>query len=176
MLAAVMADRTDSFQLVSIAEATRILGVSDSTVRRLLRAGRLEAERVERPQGHVWLVRVPAPVTDPPGTSSKQLGATAATSSESAPALAAWMTSVLEPLMTELGTSRQRIEALARENGRLTAELEALRASQRPQEARGTAEAPEPSTEPSAPLWRQAWLWLLVLAAILLPEGRDREN
>ena len=68
MLAAVMADRTDSFQLVSIAEATCILGVSDSTVRRLLRDGRLEAERVERPQGHVRLVKVPAPVTDPPGS------------------------------------------------------------------------------------------------------------
>src|SRR3954454_17521423 len=48
MLAAVMADSCDSFQLVSVAEATRILNVSDSTVRRLLRAGRLEAQKVQR--------------------------------------------------------------------------------------------------------------------------------
>ncbi len=41
MLAAVMADSSDSFQLVSVAEACRILNVSDSTLRRLLRAGRL---------------------------------------------------------------------------------------------------------------------------------------
>jgi hypothetical protein len=38
------------------------------------------------------------------------------------------MTSVLEPLVTELGTSRQRIEDLARENGRLSAEPNAERA------------------------------------------------
>ena len=49
MLAAVMADSSDSFQLISVAEACRILGVSDSTLRRLLRAGRLEAQKVERP-------------------------------------------------------------------------------------------------------------------------------
>jgi hypothetical protein len=35
------------------------------------------------------------------------------------------MTSGLEPPVTELVTSRQRIEALARENGKLAAELEA---------------------------------------------------
>ncbi len=67
MLAAVMADSSDSFQLVSVAEACRVLNVSDSTLRRLLRTGRLEAQKVERPQGHIWLVKVPAPT----GTSSE---------------------------------------------------------------------------------------------------------
>jgi hypothetical protein len=66
--------------------------------------------------------------------------------SEEAPALAAWMTTVLEPLLAELGTSRQRIEDLARENGRQAAELEALRAQNAALLASTATERPDPST------------------------------
>ena len=59
----------ESYQAATVADAARILGVSESTVRRLVRTGKLEAERVERPQGHAWLVKVPVAVTDQPGTS-----------------------------------------------------------------------------------------------------------
>jgi excisionase family DNA binding protein len=166
MLAAVMADRTDSFQLVSIAEATRILGVSDSTIRRLLRAGRLESERVERPQGHVWLVKVPAPVTDPPGTSSKQLGAADGQPSAPAPALAAWMTTVLEPVMTELRLSREQLVTQAETIGRLQAENEALKASHPPVASNLTVESPDPPTEPEPPMPNAAPWWRRVVTAL----------
>jgi hypothetical protein len=130
-----MEDRRDSFQLVSIADAVRILNVSDSTVRRLMRAGRLEAQRVERPQGHVWLVKVPAPTTDQVDTSSSRLGAADGHPPEAPgaptpqpPALAAWMSSVLEPLVTELHLSRETLTAQAERLGYVTAERDTARA------------------------------------------------
>jgi excisionase family DNA binding protein len=59
----------ESYQAATVSDAARILGVSESTIRRLVRTGKLEAERVERPQGHAWLVKIPAPATDQSGTS-----------------------------------------------------------------------------------------------------------
>lgn len=50
-----MVDSSVRFQPSTLPEAARILGVSESTVRRLVKAGKLEAERVLRPQGHVWI-------------------------------------------------------------------------------------------------------------------------
>ena len=51
-----MVDNSVRFQPSTLPEAARILGVSESTVRRLVKAGELEAERVLRPQGHVWMI------------------------------------------------------------------------------------------------------------------------
>jgi excisionase family DNA binding protein len=162
MLAAVMADSSDSFQLVSVAEACRVLNVSDSTLRRLLRAGRLEAQKVQRPQGHIWLVKVPAPTgassDDPP----RQLGATDG-HPPGPPALTAWMTGVLEPLMAELSLSRQQLVSQAETIGQLRAENRALLASTAPQPA-------EPTTESPIPLSRRLTRWLvlgLVLVGVL---------
>src|SRR5688500_15290961 len=47
-------------RFVPVAEAVRILGLSATTIRRKIDAGELEAERVARPQGTAFLVRVPA--------------------------------------------------------------------------------------------------------------------
>lgn len=44
---------------VPIGEAAAILGISVQAVRRRIRAGTLSAERIARPQGHVYLVTVP---------------------------------------------------------------------------------------------------------------------
>src|SRR3954471_13090716 len=107
-----MVDSSVRFQPSTLPEAARILGVSESTVRRLVKAGKLEAERVLRPQGYVWMVKVPAPSTEPAADPPRWIPASGdAPSTEPAPptALATWMTSVLEPLVVELGTSRQRI-------------------------------------------------------------------
>ena len=70
-----MVDSSVRFQPSTLPEAARILGVSESTVRRLVKAGKLEAERVLRPQGHVWMVMVPAPSTDPPEEPPRWIGA-----------------------------------------------------------------------------------------------------
>ncbi len=132
-----MADSSDSFQLVSVAEACRILNVSDSTLRRLLRAGRLEAQKVERPQGHVWLVKVPAPT----GTSSEdppnRLGAADSHPPAAPPAdamvslIQTTIATVLGPLVGQLDAQRQTIERQgetirdqAETIGRQSAELE----------------------------------------------------
>jgi excisionase family DNA binding protein len=175
MLAAVMATSSDSFQLVTIADAVRILNVSDSTVRRLIRAGRLEAQRVERAQGHVWLVKVPSSGHQPSAEPPRQLGAADGQPS-APPALAAWITSVLEPVMAELSLSRQQLVSQAEtigmlraENDALRAENDALRAAQSPIQPRETASRPEATTEPSVPPWR-SWpaleLWALLAALI----------
>ena len=99
------------------------------------------------------------------------------------PALTAWMTSVLEPLIVELGTSRQRIEDLARENGRqgaeleraasiavtLSDELEAVKAENRALEARTAAQSAEPTPEPPVPRRRLLWpVWAFWTAAVLV--------
>jgi excisionase family DNA binding protein len=168
MLAAVMATSSDSFQLVTIADAVRILNVSDSTVRRLIRAGRLEAQRVERAQGHVWLVKVPSSGHQPSAEPPRQLGAADGQPS-APPALAAWITSVLEPVMAELSLSRQQLVSQAETIGMLRAENDALRAAQSPIQPRETASRPEATTEPSVPPWR-SWpalgLWALLAALI----------
>ncbi len=67
----------------------------------------------------------------------------------------------MAPLLAELAASRERIEALARENGRLAAENAALQAQNASLLASAEEQAPEPSTEPSAPPespWWRRWL------------------
>jgi len=164
MLAATMADSSDSFQLVSVAEACRILNLSDSTVRRLLRAGRLEAEKVQRAQGHVWLVKVPAPTgtlsDDPP----RQIGV-ADGHPPGPPALAAWMSSVLEPMMAELSVTRHQLVSQAETIGRVTAERDAAQTAHASILAAQSAPA---SVGAPVPVWRSWWPWLMLLAVVVL--------
>ena len=47
-------------EYVTIAEAAERLGISKSAVRRRLHAGQLFGRQEERPQGHVWLIALPA--------------------------------------------------------------------------------------------------------------------
>jgi excisionase family DNA binding protein len=117
----------ESYQAATVADAARLLGVSESTVRRLVRTGRLEAERVERPQGHAWLVKVPTPATDQSGT-SQHLGATTPANQPAPTAMAAWVSSVLDPLVIELRMSRETIAGQAERLGYVTAERDSARA------------------------------------------------
>jgi excisionase family DNA binding protein len=118
-----------------VAEAAAHLGVTVVTVRRMIKRGELEAERVLRPQGSAYLVTLPpAPAhgtedgtaTEPP---AQNVSRTQGTATE---LMAAWSTAVLAPLVAELAVSRQRIEELAREVGELKAENRALLASTAP--------------------------------------------
>src|SRR5215210_8025744 len=84
--------RPGTYQSVSVADAARILGISETTARRMVKSGRLEAKRVERPQGHVWLVRIPSPVTEQVN-GRHNLGAVAPADPPGQPALTAWITS-----------------------------------------------------------------------------------
>jgi hypothetical protein len=52
---------------VTIAEAARLLRLSEYTVRRRVRTGELPGEQVVTPQGFVWMVEVD---DEPPDTSS----------------------------------------------------------------------------------------------------------
>ena len=51
---------------VTIAEAAQILGVGEQTIRRRIKRGELVAERIARPQGHAWRVRLDDVVTRSP--------------------------------------------------------------------------------------------------------------
>jgi excisionase family DNA binding protein len=172
MLAPVMADSSDSFQLVSVAEACRILNVSDSTLRRLLRAGRLEAQKVERPQGHVWLVKVPAPT----GTSSEdppiQLGATDG-HPPGLPAADAMVSliqttigTILGPLVGQIDAQRQTIERQADQLVSQAETIGELRATISTLEARTEAQSVEQPTERPGGFWPPCSAWL-VAAAVL---------
>ena len=84
--------------------------------------------------------------------------------------------------MVELGTSRQRIEDLARENGRQSAELEraasiavklsddleVARAQISMMEARTAPESVEPTPGPPGNRWRALAPWLFVAALLAI--------
>ena len=181
MLAAVMADSSDGFQLVSVAEACRVLGLSDSTLRRLIRAGRLEAQKVERPQGHVWMVKVPAPTSTSSADPPFQLGA-ADGHPPVAPAADAMVSliqttigTVLGPLVGQLDAQRQTIERqadrvaeLERELGRFAAERDAAEARYAALEARTAAQSPEPTQTPSLARLCTLLPWLVAVLAVVL--------
>ena len=154
----------ESYQAATVADAARLLGVSESTVRRLVRTGRLEAERVERPQGHAWLVKVPTPATDQPG-SEQHLGATTPLNQPASSAMAAWVSSVLDPLVLELRTSRETIAGQAERLGYVTAERDVARAEL---EALKAPQAPLAARLPQLAMWTGALCMLLGTVAMLL--------
>jgi excisionase family DNA binding protein len=157
----------ESYQAATVADAARMLGVSESTVRRLVRTGKLEAERVERPQGHAWLVKVPVAVTDQSGT-SHHLGAATPINQPVSEALTAWTSSVLEPLVLELRLSREMIAGQAERLGYVTAELDAARAQISTLTASTVPQTAERPTERPGGYWPPcaAWLVMPVVLAI----------
>ena len=108
------ASHREGFQPATLPEAARLLGVSESTVRRMVKAGRLESERVLRPQGHVWMVMVPLPSTVGPA-GSRQPSTKEGEHPSGSDALGAWTRSVLEPLVAELSLMRQSNERQAQQ-------------------------------------------------------------
>jgi excisionase family DNA binding protein len=127
-----MTDQTGTFQRVGVAEAARRLGVSVSSVRRMIRSGRLESQRVLRPQGSVLLVTLPTDGEDaPPDTPSRPhpSGGAARTNASPAGQLAAWSETFLVPLVAALERSQEIVRDQAETIGALRAELAAARAA-----------------------------------------------
>ena len=120
---------TTPHRFVPVAEAARILGLSPTTIRRRIDAGELEAERVVRPQGTAFLVKVPdAPprADEAPGTPQDAPG-----THHQEPAGTDGLAAILLPLVAEQAALRQtverqaeRLEAQAETIGRQGAELE----------------------------------------------------
>src|SRR4051812_7873215 len=97
---------------VTVAEAAAHLGVTVVTVRRMIKRGEFEAERVLRPQGSAYLVMLPGEASHGTGdeTATKPPAQNAFRPQGTATELmASWSTAVLAPLVAELAVSRQRI-------------------------------------------------------------------
>jgi excisionase family DNA binding protein len=126
-----MSEQPATLQGVTVAEAATILGVSTATVRRMVKRGDLEGERVLRPQGSVFVVRLPpdaihATAGDQHAAGTlHESGVMPRSNTSPGEQLAAWSETFLLPLVAVNERQAARIEELARENGRLSAERDA---------------------------------------------------
>jgi len=159
-----MADNSGTYQRASVLDAARILGVSPTTVRRMVRAGTLRAERVLRPQGHTFVVLVPTD-SQPAASSSQQVSAEARAevppSEQLASLAAAILAPVLAPIMAEMAVVRQageRKDDVIRGQAEQIGELRATVAAQEEKIAMLAAptstEGQNPSPWPSRLSWR----------------------
>lgn len=167
---------------VTVAEAAAALGVNVVTIRRMIKRGQLEAERVHRPQGSAYLVTLPghgAGDETPTGQPAQDMSRTQETPAEQM--MAAWsasvLTPILAPIVAELTATRQQLVSQAETIGRQSAELDAARAQISTLLAHTEAQAAEPTTEPPQARWSRWVEWsptvvllvvTLVLAVLLL--------
>ena len=120
-------DRPAAFTL---RQAAVVLGISLNTLRKRIADGQIQAERVERPQGHVWRVYVDGAdrSIDPPDGTVQQDGADRSveppTDLMRAEAMAAYTRSLLEPITAALERSQGEVAELRERVGRQGAELE----------------------------------------------------
>ena len=139
-----------------IAEAARRLGVSENAVRQRIKRRSIAAAKVDG----VWRVSLPDHHADQEG--DQEPDHQADQEATIAPAARAQMGAIYDQWLSPLV---DRVGALERENGRLEAERDALRAevarlnaardAPRTQPAApGAAEAPDPAFRPSVAAWR----------------------
>jgi excisionase family DNA binding protein len=166
---------------VSIHEAAVMLGVSPTTVRRWVASGRLRSERYERPQGAVVRVflgpeqatsdgvvrgQVP-PVQVPPDAPPRA-------AEDVPPALTAWLSAVLAPVLAELSISRQQLVSQAETIGELRAQL-AAGTQISPLEASGATVAPDPTWGLPWSRWPRGWIagaaTVLAIVAVVVVLG-----
>jgi hypothetical protein len=117
----------------TLREAAEVLGISLNTLRRRIAAGQVQAERVQRPQGHVWQIYLHGADTQEHRASSTVQQDGAGTVQQppqalaQAEAMAAYTRSILEPLVVRMaeqeGTIREQAETIGRQSERV-AELE----------------------------------------------------
>lgn len=116
----------DRYEPISVAEAASRLKTSQSTVRRMIRDGKLQAEREARPQGEIIRVLWPRPEDVPPPTTIPSQPPATDTPAPFSVAL-----DTLAAALTEERAERQRLAAenadLREQRGKLLAEREAAR-------------------------------------------------
>jgi len=174
---------------VSIHEAAVMLGVSPTTVRRWVASGRLRSERHARPQGAVVRVFLGPEQVQPETVVREQVptvqvptDAPPRAAEDVPPALTAWLSAILAPILAELSVSRQQLVSQAETIGRqaaeleraasiavkLSDELEAARAQISPLVVSTATEPPDPTTKPFWSRWRTSAPWLLLAVILLL--------
>lgn len=173
-----MSNHDDTWQHLTVSEAAQRLGVSTATVRRMVRAGKLEGGTVLRPQGKTYVVRLPRQVSQPAdrvADTEYVSGGMSRGTVAAQEAMAAWSTSVLTPILApivaELTASRLANEQKAQTIGRLTAELDVAKSENRALAARTAPQPVEPPTEPPSarwPLWMTWALTVLVLVIVVV--------
>jgi hypothetical protein len=180
-------------EFVSVSEAATRLGVSPTTVRERIRAGLLEAERVQRPQGSVFLVKLVVDERTTPDDEQIRTG-DAQDTPDHARASAELISAAVAPLVGRLAVADSQIAAQAEtirvqsetiaglreergtlaeraehERGRAAraeAELTAEREARKALEARTAPQMGDAPREPAVGRWRTWVPWLL--AALLL--------
>ena len=146
-----------------------LLGVSVVTIRRMIRRGRLEAERVHRPQGSAYLVTLPVDGTGD-GSSTEQPAQNVSRANGTATELmAVWSETFLGPIMGRMAEQETTIRDQAETIGGLRAELAAacskspLVASTGPEIARMAQESSDTRS------WRDMrWLWTVIGAVLAI--------
>jgi excisionase family DNA binding protein len=151
------ADNGDD-QHLSIAEAAVRLGVSEFTVRRRVRSGKLAAVRVERPQGFEWKV-IAGSLPAPDAADQHVAGDHVPPKQRRAVG-----DQVAEGLLEMLSLERERVQKLEQERFELAGRLGFLQAKNAELEERvklltaGEASAPrDPTPEPPQRPWWRFW-------------------
>src|SRR3954469_14213198 len=122
-----MDEQSATLQAVTVAEAATILGVSTATVRRMVKRGQLEGQRVIRPQGSAFVIMLPgdaAGVTEDATSTRQEPGVTPRNNASAGAQLAAWSETFLLPLVAALVRSQNTVREQAETIGRQSAELE----------------------------------------------------
>jgi excisionase family DNA binding protein len=176
-----MSNQDETYQRISVPDAAKLLGISAATVRRRIRDGSLQAERVHRPQGITYAVLVGSNHSnqDDRSTSNHQEAITARPKqSGTAPADA--MMALIQTTISEAITPLvQSLRELERENGVLSERVVGLERDLAVARAPATEVRTEPAVAapsdsapaPPRPLWGRLWLVLAVLAVALVLAG-----
>ena len=169
-----MSDHDDTWQHLTVSEAADRLGVSTATVRRMVRAGKLEGDTVLRPQGKTYVVRLPrqaSPPADQVVDTDHVPGGVSRGNVAAQEAMAAWSTSVLTPILApivaELTASRLANEQKAETIGRLTSELDAARAQISTLETQRAPQSVEMAPKPTVP-WGRASITVAMAALAIV--------
>jgi excisionase family DNA binding protein len=169
--------QAEQVQRVSVREAAHLLGVSSSTVHRMVRRGALRAETVARPQGIATKILIRAgdsparpearaavgQVVHGVGTPQGDVPhAPALMSLERAEAMAKYNAELVGPLVEQIDRLARRVEDLATENGRHLERIASLEVELQRARAQDVAPEPTPAAEvtpapATRPWWRRAW-------------------